>query len=88
MDFLTNITFLDALAYVSYFIAAATLLHNILPPKELVWKYFPKAQWYGFIVDVLTRWASGDLKGKVYDLQKHIGDLELQRREQRQPDQG
>lgn len=76
MESLTSITFLDALAYVSYFIAGATVLHNLLPPKELVWKYFPNAKWYGFIVDVLTRWASGDLKSKVYDLKKHIAEME------------
>ena len=76
MDFFQALTFGDAITYAAYFVLAATILHSLLPPKELVYQYFPNAKWYGFIVDVVTRWASGDVKSKLWDLKKHMDNLE------------
>ena len=61
--------------WATYFVVGSIVLRMFLPPKELVWQYWPKAKWYGFVIDVLSRWASLDLRAKVWNIKKHVDKL-------------
>lgn len=70
LELLTHLIVYAALF--SFFMSVVRLL---LPPKELVLKYWPNAKWYAFLIDVITRWGSLDLRTKVWDMDKHVKAL-------------
>ncbi len=63
------------------FVLVMILLRLVLPPKELVLQYWPKARFYPFVVDVVSRWAALDVRAKLWNIPKHVDNYERKKRE-------